>query len=91
MPACFRFSCEVLRRCGAVLQAAGLVDAVADKTAVLTVLAPTDAAFEKVPAETLEALLADTEALTSVRAKRVPPPPSPPSACTSCQTTNLEP
>jgi uncharacterized surface protein with fasciclin (FAS1) repeats len=39
------------------LQAAGLVDALKDKTGKLTVFAPTDEAFAKLPAGTLEMLL----------------------------------
>jgi uncharacterized surface protein with fasciclin (FAS1) repeats len=39
------------------LQAAGLVDALKDKKGKLTVFAPTDAAFAKLPAGTLEELL----------------------------------
>ena len=47
------------------LQAAGLVDTLKG-TGPFTVFAPTDAAFAKLPAETVEALLADTPKLTSI-------------------------
>jgi uncharacterized surface protein with fasciclin (FAS1) repeats len=47
------------------LEAAGLVDTLKGE-GPFTVFAPTDEAFAAVPAETLEALLADTEALTQV-------------------------
>jgi uncharacterized surface protein with fasciclin (FAS1) repeats len=46
--------------------AAGLVETLADETATFTVFAPTNAAFAAVGEETLNALLADTEALTNV-------------------------
>ena len=49
----------------AAVQAAGLVE-VLQGTGPFTVFAPTDAAFEKLPAGTVEALLADPEALRSV-------------------------
>jgi transforming growth factor-beta-induced protein len=49
----------------AAADAAGLVDALKGE-GPLTVFAPTDEAFEKVPAETLQALLADPEALAEV-------------------------
>jgi transforming growth factor-beta-induced protein len=48
----------------AALNAAGLADAV--KTGALTIFAPTDSAFAALPEGTVEALLADTDALTSV-------------------------
>ncbi len=47
------------------VQAAGLVDTLKGK-GPFTVFAPTDAAFAKVPAETLNALLADKDALAKV-------------------------
>ncbi|MDE3270499.1 fasciclin domain-containing protein [Pseudoalteromonas sp. G4] len=46
--------------------AAGLADVLADESATYTVFAPTDAAFAQIPESTLEALLADTEALKNV-------------------------
>ena len=49
----------------AALEAAGLV-AVLQGEGPFTVFAPTDAAFAKLPAGTVEALLADREALTRV-------------------------
>jgi uncharacterized surface protein with fasciclin (FAS1) repeats len=48
------------------VSAAGLVDVLADDEAFFTVFAPTDAAFAAVPADLLNAALADTELLTSV-------------------------
>jgi transforming growth factor-beta-induced protein len=48
------------------LLAADLVDTLADETQTFTVFAPTNAAFEKIPADDLNALLADTAALTQV-------------------------
>jgi uncharacterized surface protein with fasciclin (FAS1) repeats len=48
------------------LQAAGLVDVLADPNAEWTVFAPTNAAFEALPEGTLEMLLADTELLTRI-------------------------
>ena len=44
-----------------------LTDVVANKEAALTVLAPTNSAFDAIPAADLEAVLADKEALTAVR------------------------
>lgn len=49
----------------AALQAAGLVETL-QGTGPFTVFAPTDAAFAKLPAGTVEALLADKEKLTAV-------------------------
>ena len=49
----------------AALQAAGLVDALQGQ-GPFTVFAPTDAAFAKLPAGTLDQLLADKEKLTSI-------------------------
>jgi len=49
----------------AALEAAGLVG-VLQGEGPFTVFAPTDAAFAKLPAGTVEALLADTDALTRV-------------------------
>ena len=48
------------------LETAGLVDALSDPDSKLTVFAPTDAAFELIDADALSALLADTEALTTL-------------------------
>jgi uncharacterized surface protein with fasciclin (FAS1) repeats len=49
----------------AALKAAGLVDALSG-AGPFTVFAPTDAAFAKLPAGTVEALLADREKLTAI-------------------------
>ncbi len=49
----------------AAVQAAGLEEALRGE-GPLTVFAPTDEAFAKLPAGTLESLLADTEALTNI-------------------------
>lgn len=46
--------------------AADLVDALNDPEAEYTIFAPANSAFDKIPAEDLEALLADTDALTDV-------------------------
>lgn len=46
--------------------AADLVDALNDPAAEYTIFAPANNAFEKIPAEDLDALLADTDALTDV-------------------------
>jgi transforming growth factor-beta-induced protein len=48
------------------LTAANLVDTLADETKKFTVFAPTNAAFAKINSTVLNALLADTAALTSV-------------------------
>ena len=48
------------------LQAADLVDALADENAVFTVFAPTNAAFAALGDDAIAALLADTEELTNV-------------------------
>ena len=48
------------------LQAADLVDALADENSVFTVFAPTDAAFAALGDDAIAALLADTEELTNV-------------------------
>lgn len=56
----------------AALEAAGLVE-VLQGEGPFTVFAPTDAAFAKLPAGTLEALLADKEALTRVLTYHVVP------------------
>lgn len=53
------------------LQQADLVDALNNPEANFTVFAPTNAAFKKVPAETLNALLADQDALTAVLLQHV--------------------
>lgn len=55
------------------LEAADLVDTLSDENANFTVFAPTNAAFNKIPTDTLNALLADNEALTSVLLKHVLP------------------
>jgi uncharacterized surface protein with fasciclin (FAS1) repeats len=48
------------------LTAANLVDTLADTTKTFTVFAPTNAAFDKIDSAVLSALLADTNALTTV-------------------------
>ncbi len=48
------------------LTAADLVSTLADESATFTVFAPTNAAFDKIDADALAALLADTSALTNV-------------------------
>jgi uncharacterized surface protein with fasciclin (FAS1) repeats len=53
------------------LEAADLVDALSDPDSELTVFAPTDAAFEAIDPDALSALLADTEALTSLLTSHV--------------------
>ncbi|MFC3095602.1 adhesin [Alteromonas sediminis] len=53
------------------LDAAGLVSALADPDATFTVFAPTNAAFAKIDSDALNALLADTPALTSVLLQHV--------------------
>ena len=50
----------------AAVEAAGLVDALSDDGASLTVFAPTEEAFAALPAGTLDALLADPEALANI-------------------------
>jgi uncharacterized surface protein with fasciclin (FAS1) repeats len=54
------------------LTAAGLVDTLRG-TGPFTVFAPTDAAFAKIPADKLNALLADKEALTKILTYHVVP------------------
>ncbi len=49
----------------AAVQAAGLVDTLSGE-GPFTVFAPTDEAFAKIPAADLEAILADTDLLTSI-------------------------
>ncbi|HEY7772294.1 MAG TPA: fasciclin domain-containing protein [Marinagarivorans sp.] len=49
-----------------LLQSAGLVDALADSSAMYTVFAPLNSAFDKIDGDALDALAADTEALTDV-------------------------
>ena len=53
------------------LQQAELVDALSDSEANFTVFAPTNAAFKKIPAADLTALLADKDALTAVLKQHV--------------------
>ena len=53
------------------LQAAGLDATLADETQSFTVFAPTDAAFAMIDPDTLDLLLADTEALSDVLLQRV--------------------
>lgn len=50
----------------AALQATGLDDTLDDESASFTVFAPTNAAFEILGSETVNALLADTETLTDI-------------------------
>jgi uncharacterized surface protein with fasciclin (FAS1) repeats len=47
------------------LSVADLVTTLSDESKTFTVFAPTNAAFDKIPADTLNALLADTDALSS--------------------------
>lgn len=54
------------------VQAAGLVDTL-DGRGNFTVFAPTNAAFAALPAGTLDALLADTDALTNILTYHVSP------------------
>merc|ERR1712168_1399491 len=56
----------------AAVKAAGLVDTLAGE-GPFTVFAPTNSAFEKVPADALNSLLADKEALTAVLLRHVVP------------------
>ena len=60
------------RTLAAALQAAGLVQTL-QGTGPFTVFAPTDAAFAKLPAGTVEALLADREKLTAILTYHVVP------------------
>ena len=53
------------------LQAAGLDATLADETQTFTVFAPTDAAFAMIASDTLDLLLADTEALSDVLLQHV--------------------
>ncbi|MFT5276464.1 MAG: transforming growth factor-beta-induced protein [Glaciecola sp.] len=53
------------------LQAADLVDTLADETATFTVFAPTNAAFDKIEDSALEGLLMDTDALAGVLLQHV--------------------
>ena len=55
----------------AALQAAGLDGALADETKSYTVFAPTDAAFALIGADTIAALLDDTDTLTSILLQHV--------------------
>jgi len=48
------------------LTEADLVTALSDESKMFTVFAPTNAAFDKIPADTLDALIADIDALTNV-------------------------
>jgi len=50
----------------AAVEAAGLVDALSDSSASLTVFAPTEATFAALPEGTLDSLLADPDALANV-------------------------
>ncbi len=50
----------------AALQAAGLVDVLSDEDGTFTVFAPTDAAFELLGEETINALLADIDTLSDI-------------------------
>ena len=56
----------------AAVKAAGLVDTLSGE-GPFTVFAPTNYAFAKIPTETLNALLADKEALTAVLLRHVVP------------------
>merc|ERR1712168_938654 len=56
----------------AAVKAAGLVDTLAGE-GPFTVFAPTNTAFEKIPADTLNGLLADKDALTAVLLRHVVP------------------
>jgi uncharacterized surface protein with fasciclin (FAS1) repeats len=53
------------------LQAAGLDATLADETQSFTVFAPTDAAFAMIDPDTLDLLLADTDALTDILGQHV--------------------
>lgn len=64
---------EMFTTLTAALQAASLVDALNDDSATFTVFAPTDDAFALIPEEDLNALLANTEALTAVLGLHVIP------------------
>lgn len=55
----------------AAVQEAGLVELLSDETKTFTVFAPTDAAFAMIDDETLDAILADTELLTSLLTQHV--------------------
>lgn len=55
----------------AAVQAAGLVDTLANPDASFTVFAPTDEAFAMIDSATLEALIADTDALNAVLLQHV--------------------
>ena len=57
----------------AALTAADLVSTLADESATFTVFAPTNAAFDKIDNTVLDALLADTTALSNVLLKHVVP------------------
>lgn len=57
---------EIFTTLTAALQAASLVDALNDESATFTVFAPTDDAFALIPEADLNALLADTDALSAV-------------------------
>ena len=53
------------------LSIADLVDTLSNESETFTVFAPTNAAFDKIPDDTLDAILADTETLTSILLKHV--------------------
>ncbi|GBL06037.1 fasciclin domain-containing protein [Glaciecola sp. KUL10] len=55
----------------AALTAADLVSTLADEAGQFTVFAPTNAAFDKIPDATLDALLADTDSLSQVLLQHV--------------------
>jgi uncharacterized surface protein with fasciclin (FAS1) repeats len=56
----------VLSTLVSAVTAADLVDALNDPNAEYTIFAPANAAFEKIPADQLDAVLADTELLTDI-------------------------
>jgi uncharacterized surface protein with fasciclin (FAS1) repeats len=56
----------VLSTLVSAVTAADLVDALNDPSAEYTIFAPANAAFEKIPADQLDAVLADTDLLTDI-------------------------